>query len=170
MNRWKNDLMLPVKMCEATRHIQGHNGSKHIQQGGWETLFVGLQNLRVIGITLGVSSNTWPTWPCSQLSPSIEPNLASSRSAIKVNVLTASVDGLLAMREASATVLHHAIMPHHDRHHRMAWHGILASTALQQLQSLSSVGCFISTIECLAPQNKLVDLQPIRKVDQGLRM
>lgn len=101
MNRWKNELMLLVKMCEATRHIQGHNGSKHIQQGGWETLFVGLQNLRVIGITLGVSSNTGPTWPCSQLSPSIEPNLASSRSAIKVNVLTASVDGLLAMREAS---------------------------------------------------------------------
>ncbi len=48
---------------------------------------------------------------------SIEPNLASSRSAIKVNVLTASGDGLLAMREASQLC---RIVPHHND--RMAWH------------------------------------------------
>ena len=45
---------------------------------------------------------------------------------------------------------------------------ILASTALQQLQSLSSVGCFISTSECLAPQNKIIDLQHLPTLQRSL--
>ena len=122
--------------------FKAHNGSKHIQQGGWETLFVGLQNLRAIGITLGVSSNTWPTWPLSQLSRAQLGLFQVCHQSQRAHSISRWLTGHARSLSICAASCNHAAS-RSSPSHGMAWHPCLhcfaAAAVLEALWGASSL-------------------------------